>query len=814
MANSIEVARAYVTIVPSLQGAQKEISTQLDAETKDVGEKSGEKVGSGMSSGIGSAIAKGAKVIVGAVTAVASAAYAGVVAITKQAISAYADYEQLVGGVDKLFGEETAKTISANAQKAFQTAGLSANDYMETITGFSASLIQSLNGDTEKAAQMADQAIVDMSDNANTFGTSIESIQNAYQGFAKGNYSMLDNLKLGYGGTQQEMFRLLQDAAAIDEAFAQNAQFSMDEKGHLVANFADITEAIHIVQTQMNITGTTSKEALGTISGSVSATKASWDNFLTSLASDDPDMMADSLDGLTTSLFGVEGETNGLLNNVIPRVEKVLNSLSNVIAKELPGLVDKVMPMVTSTLTTLGNLVATQLPVIIMALLPVITQAINTLLITIGPLLPALVNTLVQSIQMLIPTIINLLVNSGPTISSILLGVVQIITTLVTALSEGDNTQRLVNGAVQIITTLVEGIAMNLPILIPAVVEIITQIITTLTSPENIEALLQAALLLLGALVEALADCIPVLIEGVVGLLTNIGDLFVDAVYWVSDVLIPTLVNFWTTKVVPWLESVKEFFANIWTAIKTKISEIWNSIVSFFVSIFTNIKNNVTNNFNAVKDFITNVFNNIKNTITNIWNNIKSTITNTINNIKTSISNVFNNVKTNITNIFNAVKTTVTNIWTGIKNAITTPINAAKDAVQNAINKVKSILSGNLSFPSIKLPHFSISGSFSLAPPKVPKLSIDWYAKGYDQAQILNGAQIFGAMGSQMLAGGERGAEVVVGEQHLMDMIAQAKGGNITINVYASEGMNETTLAERVAEKLQQITESKEIVYA
>ena len=768
MANSIEVARAYITLVPSLKGAQKTIAEELGQETNGVGEEAGKKVGSGMSSGMSSALKTGAKVVVGAVTAIASAALAGVVALTKEAISSYADYEQLAGGVEKIFGEDTAKTVSENAQKAFQTAGLSANAYMETITGFSASLLQGLEGDTEKAAQIADQAIVDMSDNANTFGTSIESIQNAYAGFAKGNFTMLDNLKLGYGGTASEMVRLVNDSGILEEKIDNINDVSFDQ----------IIMAIHAVQENMNIAGTTSKEALGTISGSVNATKSAWSNFVTSLASGDVDMLSDSLDGLATSIFGVEGEANGLINNILPVIE--------------------------TTLTTISTVVTTQLPSIIQRLLPIVTGAINNLLNTLAPMLPSLITTFITAIQMLIPTVINLLVNSGETLTALLMGVVSIITTIVTALSDGNNVTNLVNGAVQIITTLVNGIAMNLPILVPAVVKIIMQLVTTLTSPENIELLLNAALTLLGALVVALANCIPELIDGVVGLLDNIGNLFVDAVDWVADVLIPSIVDIWTNVVTPWLEGVKQFFAGIWQAIKDKISEIWNSIVTFFVNIFTNIKNNVTNTFNNIKNTITNIFTSVKNTIDNIWNGIKNGVTNTINNIKSTI-----------TNVFTAVKNTVTNIWNNIKSAITNPINQAKTNVQNAINKVKSILSGGLSFPKIKLPHFSIKGSFSIDPPSVPKLSVDWYGKAYDEAQILRGAQIFGVQNGQLLGGGERGNEVVVGEAHLMNMISKATSPkSIVINVYGTEGMNTEDLANRVAEKLQQMTEAKEVVYA
>lgn len=747
MANSIEVARAYVTIVPSLQGAQKEISTQLDAETKDVGEKSGEKVGSGMSSGIGKALKKGAKVVVGAVTAIATAAFTGVVALSKQAVSTYADFEQLSGGAELMFGD-AYDFIVEKSQEAYATVQMSQNDYLQQVNGLAVGLKTALNGDAQAAAELADKVVTAEADVVAATGQSQEAVQNAFNGIMKGNYSMLDNLQIGINPTKEGFQEVIDKVNEWNEAQGKATNYQID-------NLADCQAALVDYVEMVGMAGYAGKEGADTITGSLASTKAAWSNFVSSLASGDVDMLTQSLDGLTESLFGVEGEAGGLINNLLPTIE--------------------------TTLTSLVTVVTTKLPEVISRILPILTGALNNLLMSLGPMLPTLVTTLMTAINMLIPTVINLLVNSADTITALLMGVVQIITTLVTALSSGDNTARLVNGAVQIITTLVEGIAMNLPILIPAVVEIITQIITTLTSPENVEALLQAALLLLGALVVALAECIPVLIDGVVGLLTNIGDLFVDAVNWVADVLIPTLVNFWNTKVVPWLNSVKEFFAGIWTAIKNKITEIWNSIKSFFVNTFNNIKTNISNTFNS---------------------------------IKTTISNVITNIKNNITNVFNAVKSTVTNIWTGIKNAITTPINAARDAVKKAIDKVKSILSGNLKFPSIKLPHFSITGSFSLAPPKVPKLSIDWYAKGYDQAQILDGAQIFGVQNGQLLGGGERGAEVVVGESHLMEMIAKAKGGDITINVYASEGMNEETLAERVAQKLQQITESKEVVYA
>ena len=229
MAGGIELATAYVSLIPSLKGVGKDTEEQLN--------KSGDATGESFAQRFAKAAATGLKVAAGA-------AVAGMVAVTKASLDEYANYEQLVGGVETLFGD-AAGVVQANAEQAFASAGLSANAYMEQVTSMSASLIQSLGGDTEQAAQMADMAIRDMADNANKMGSDMASIQNAYQGFAKQNYTMLDNLKLGYGGTKQEMERLLADAEAIS-----GIHYDID-------SYADVVDAIHVVQTEMGITGTT-----------------------------------------------------------------------------------------------------------------------------------------------------------------------------------------------------------------------------------------------------------------------------------------------------------------------------------------------------------------------------------------------------------------------------------------------------------------------------------------------------------------------------------------------------------------------------
>lgn len=295
MANT-EVGSAYVTIMPSMKGFQK-----------------------GVENGINSTFGKLKGVIAGAFST------AAVAALGKAALDAYANYEQLAGGIETLF-KDASDTVMKYADNAYKTSGLSANRYMEQVTSFSASLLQSLGGDTQRAAQYADRAVIDMSDNANKMGSSMRSIQDAYQGFAKQNYTMLDNLKLGYGGTKEEMERLIADANRVKRANGELADLSID-------SFADVTEAIHIIQTEMGITGTTAEEAEQTISGSVSAMKSAWENWVTGLGNENSNMK-ELTDQLVETVITAAG-------NVIPRMGEILGTLGQTLKEQAPVVVDK-----------------------------------------------------------------------------------------------------------------------------------------------------------------------------------------------------------------------------------------------------------------------------------------------------------------------------------------------------------------------------------------------------------------------------------------------------------------------------------------
>ena len=310
-----EIATAYLTLVPSLKGAQASITKQLDGvDTTAAGKQMGDKASSGFGSGFN---IKGA--------AIAAAATAGIAAAVKlvdvinDSLWAYADYEQLVGGVDTLF-KESSEQLQAYAAEAYKTAGVSANQYMEMSTSFAASLLQSLGGDTAAAAEYANRAITDMSDNANKMGSDIAMIQNAYQGFAKQNYTMLDNLKLGYGGTKEEMERLLEDAEALMAANGEMVDYSIE-------SYADIVDAIHVVQTEMGITGTTALEASETISGSVASMQAQWSNWLVAIANGNADITAETEKLVETVTV--------VISNIVPVIGQILASILYLIVSKI-----------------------------------------------------------------------------------------------------------------------------------------------------------------------------------------------------------------------------------------------------------------------------------------------------------------------------------------------------------------------------------------------------------------------------------------------------------------------------------------------
>lgn len=435
-----------------------EIKVKITAENADAVRKLDEveDKGKGLGSRLGAAFGAMGKALVAGL----AAAGAAMGAVGAQAFEAYGEFEQLAGGIDTLFGDTSGKVME-NAANAFQTAGMSANQYMETVTGFSASLLQSLGGDTEAAAAYADMAIVDMSDNANKMGTSMESIQNAYQGFAKQNYTMLDNLRLGYGGTKQEMERLLSDAEAIS-----GVHYDID-------SYADVVAAIHVIQDEMGIAGTTAEEAATTIQGSMGMVSASWENLLVGLA--DPDADLDALVGKFTESLST------LVTVATPVIEQIAQSFG------------------------------TALPVIVPQLLQLATGIVTTLLQTVLEQAPMLVGSFVQAIQMVVEALPGMLPMLVEAAVALFLG-------LLTGLT--DATPALLDG----VTVAIIAIINQLPTLIPAMVTAAGTLFMAIVT-----AIVNNGPAILAALKDAINQLLQMVADSGTNMLVAFGNLMTSA---------------------------------------------------------------------------------------------------------------------------------------------------------------------------------------------------------------------------------------------------------------------------------------------
>lgn len=412
-----------------------------DDGAAEAGEAAGRRAGNGLEQGARGGTGAFHEMMTGAFRQIGAAAVnmaakaaSAFVDLTKQALDSVGSYEQNIGGVETLF-KDSADTVIANAKRAYETAGMSANEYMQNVTSFSASLLQSLGGDTAAAAEYADQAIIDMSDNANKMGTDIASIQNAYQGFAKQNYTMLDNLKLGYGGTKEEMQRLIDDANKVKVANGEMADLTID-------SFADVTEAIHIIQTEMGITGTTSKEAASTIEGSMASAKAAYDNFLNG--------------SISAEEFAATVGT---------AAQNIVNNLSEIVTRfstELPVLIE-----------ALGE----QLPGLVQTVGPPLFKAVTALL---GSLFKLLLDNIPGMVDGGVKLLLGLVDGLIDGIPDLIAAIPKIITSIITAII--DHLPEIITAGVDLLLALGKGLIQAIPQLLAMIPQIITSLFNAFTN--------------------------------------------------------------------------------------------------------------------------------------------------------------------------------------------------------------------------------------------------------------------------------------------------------------------------------------------
>lgn len=523
-------------------------------------------------------LSNGLKVAAGIGTAAVSAASAAVVALTKNAVENYAEYEQLVGGVETLF-KNNAQKVQDYAAGAYKTAGMSANDYMSLVTSFSASLLQSLENDTEAASEYANRAIIDMSDNANKMGTDISMIQNAYQGFAKQNYTMLDNLKLGYGGTKGEMERLIADANAVKVANGEMADLTIE-------SFADVVEAIHIVQTEMGITGTTAKEAASTISGSAASAKAAWQNLLTGIADDNADM--EVLIGNFVDSVEIAGR------NILPRIEIALNGAGELIDRMFPILLDKVPEIISGNLPKMTESAVNIIRTLVDGLKNDENQD------KIGQAAKDTVITLLSGAKSLLPDVLDL--------------------------------------GLDLVLSLANGIADNSDILLPEAVGLVLDLVDKILEPETLLSLVDAAIAIVTGLADGVVDSTDILIDKAPEI---IGDLVYSLIRAIpmlqeaSDETIDKLTEYLTSPetaiklagaaleiIIRFVQGIIDNKKKSFEAAKSVFNEFKNGILSFIDSPFEWGKDLIDNFIGGIKSKM----NSLKDTVKNVAQSIKDLI--------------------------------------------------------------------------------------------------------------------------------------------------------------------------------------------
>lgn len=646
--------------------------------------------------------------------------------VTKSAVGHYAEYEQLVGGVETLFKDSSGKLIGY-AEKAYKTAGMSSNQYMNTATSFAASLIQGLGGDTAKAVELTNLAITDMSDNANKMGTDIGSIQDAYQGFAKQNYTMLDNLKLGYGGTQSEMIRLINDSGVLGEKIE-----SLDN-----VTFDQMIAAIHQIQDNLGITGTTALEAGTTISGSWSSVQALFENILTKVGSKLAPTVMGFLQQLSDWMETVDWDA--FATSVGDALQRVLDWIQKI---DFTTFFEKGMDGVTEFIEGLGDFA---------------TKAIEV----------------IGDIQSFIDILI--------TLSPIILGVVTTLGSLAVAFKIGE----IIDSVKTAMTGLFAAMSAN-PIV--AVIAIIAGLVVALVTLWNTN--------------EDFRNAVTAIWDSIKNVWESVKEAFANFVAAIGEKI----------------EAVKEFFGNL----KDAASEKFSAMKEVVSDKFSQIKETMGTTMQAAKDTVSEKLQNMKNAYSEHGGGIKgiaaaamegvkgyysagytfidnltggklSAVANKfkskMSEAKQAVSNKISEIKNSFSNGLGNAYSTVTNILGNIKNKFSNIMDSAKNIVSNAINRIKSFFNFSWSLPHLKLPHISISGSFSLTPPSVPHFGIEWYKKAMDDGMVMNQPTVFGynAKTGQLMAGGEAGSETVVGTQNLMNMIKTAVSESSESNDHTDE---------------------------
>ena len=707
-----DLGKAYVQIVPSAKGISGKIEQELGGA--GTGEKAGNAIGGGL-------VRKLAGVV--AAAGIGATIVKGISASIKEG----AALEQSLGGVETLF-KENADTVIKNASQAYRTAGMSANEYMENVTSFSASLLQSLGGDTAAAAKSADMALTDMSDNANKFGTDMDRITDAYQGFAKQNYTMLDNLKLGYGGTKTEMERLLADAEKISGVHYD------------ISNLDDVYQAIHVIQEDLGVTGTTAEEASKTLSGSFASMKAAGKDFLGNLALGRD--IGPSLNALVTSA------STFLFDNLFPAIGNIISQLPSAIKTFITESGPDIASSALEFLKSIGQGIVENAPILFEKLSEGLSSAIEKIsswdATATGEAGQGIMSKIGQALQDHFPEIMKAI--------GIILGKLGLL-------------------LLQTIPKILTVVGMMLGKLGLFLLQKLGQL--ALLIPQGILALLTALW----------------------GVITNAAIAAWEGIKNAIMVPIEAVKNFIMTI---W-NGIKAFLQMEWKGLKIIAQTIWNAIKVVITTPINVVKTIIQTVWNAIKTFLSNAWNAIKNTASTVWNTIKDKIVTPIQNAWDRLKGIVDGIKQKLSDTWDSIKSKAKSMWDGIKTAITQPIETAKNTISGIVEKIKGFFPISIgkwlkNLPSIRLKttEKTILGKTVTIP-----TGFEWNAKAMQQPYMFSNATLFGAgeAGDEILYG--RSAL-------MRDISKAVSGNSVAneatynFNIYATPGMDPKDVANEV----------------
>ena len=622
-----------------------------------------------ISTKLGSAFGKTAGAIGAAAATAVAAGAAAVTNLVKKSVEAYGEYEQLAGGIETLY-KGSADKMMAYADEAWKTAGLSVNDYMNTAIESSAAMINALGGDVDAAADKTNQAIIDMADNVNKMGTDMEAVQNAYRGFSRGNFTMLDNLALGFAGTKEGMQELLDAAQQIS-----GVEYD-------ISSYADIVDAIHVVQTEMGITGTTAQEAATTLQGSLESMKSAWNNLLTGMADPNADI-------------------GKLIGNMVDSAKTFIGNLVPIIKQSLTGI--------TGAIKELAPVIAKELPGMIRDTLPDLLEA--------GA---SVVETLLRGIMDALPDMLPVIIDFVVTFVKMLL----------------DMAPELVQTGVTLIGELIKGIAQAIPEILPAIVDAILAIVEVLVDPDNVSLIIDAVIQLVMAIVKALPqiimsllDALPTIIKSIIqGLMQAIPQLISGLIQIVIELVkhLPEIIAAFIKAIPEIIMAILEAFgpigeglANLFSGAWEGIKNIFSSVGSWFGEKFTQAKENAATAWSNFKDIMGNVWDKTKDVFSsvgswfgdkfkqakensaNAWANFKDGMSTVWEKTKGVFSSVgswfgdkFKQAKENSTNAWNNIKEKFSGIWDKIKSGFRfgDALQWGKDMIQNFIDGIKAMI--------------------------------------------------------------------------------------------------------------------------